>query len=127
MLNAIKFTPDHGSITVSAERDGQEGGGGGGGGGRGGVVIRVSDTGCGIDPAHLPHVSEAFFTGYDVTRHSSGHYEHGRQGIGLGLTVVKSFVAMHGGTLDVASELNCGTTVTLFLPPRPPRHGTDPS
>jgi len=110
LLNAIKFTPDNGTITVAAHHDGA-------------TTIKVSDTGCGIDPAHLPRIGEAFFTGYDVTHHSSGHFEHGRQGLGLGLSVVKSFVALHGGTFDVASELKCGTTVTITLPSQPqPQH-----
>jgi len=103
LLNAVKFTPDNGTISVAAHHDGE-------------TTIKVSDTGCGIDPAHLPRIGEAFFTGYDVTHHSSGHFEHGRQGLGLGLSVVKSFVALHGGRLDVASELTCGTTVTITLP-----------
>jgi signal transduction histidine kinase len=106
LLNAVKFTPDGGTITVAAHRNG-------------GTTIRVSDTGCGIDPAHLPRIGEAFFTGYDVTHHSSGHFEHLRQGLGLGLSVVKSFVTMHGGKLDISSELQCGTTVTITLPPTP--------
>ena len=106
LLNAIKFTPDGGRITVAAHADGE-------------ISIAVSDTGCGIDPAHLPRIGEAFFTGYDVTHHSSGHFEHGRQGLGLGLSVVKSFVALHGGKLDISSELQCGTTVTMTLPTTP--------
>ena len=109
VLNAVKFTPDQGAITISAERTGD-----------GGASIRVSDTGCGIDPAHLPRIGEAFFTGFDVTRHSSGKFEHGKQGLGLGLSVVKSFVDMHGGKLEVGSELGCGTTVTITLPPTKP-------
>ena len=104
LLNAVKFTPDGGTITVAARANGDT------------TSIRVSDTGCGIDPAHLPRIGEAFFTGYDVTHHSSGHFEHGRQGLGLGLSVVKSFVAMHGGMFDISSELRCGTTVTITLP-----------
>jgi signal transduction histidine kinase len=108
VLNAIKFTPDGGTITVSADRDGTI------------ATVRVADTGCGIEPAHLPRVGEAFFTGYDVARHSSGQFEHGRQGMGLGLSVVKSFVAMHGGSVEVTSQAQCGTTVTLTLPTNPP-------
>ena len=108
LLNAIKFTPDGGTITITASHDDSQ------------TTIKVTDTGCGIDPAHLPRVGEAFFTGYDVTKHSSGFFEHGRQGIGLGLSVVKSFVKMHGGTLHIASELKCGTTVTISLPMQTP-------
>jgi signal transduction histidine kinase len=111
LLNAVKFTPDGGTITVAGRANGE-------------TTITVSDTGCGIDPAHLPRIGEAFFTGYDVTHHSSGHFEHGRQGLGLGLSVVKSFVAMHGGKLDIASELKCGTTVTITLPAIPAKSAT---
>jgi signal transduction histidine kinase len=107
LLNAIKFTPDGGTITVAAAQANGE------------TTIRVTDTGCGIHPDHLPRVGEAFFTGFDVTHHSSGHFEHGRQGLGLGLSVVKSFVALHGGKLDISSELQCGTTVTITLPKHP--------
>src|SRR5438874_10297329 len=66
VLNAVKFTPDEGSVTIEANRTPE-----------GGARIRVSDTGCGIDPAHLPRIGEAFFTGFDVTRHSSGKFEQG--------------------------------------------------
>ena len=105
LLNAIKFTPDRGTISVEARCDE-----------RGEAVIRVIDTGSGIDPAHLPRIGEAFFTGYDVTHHTSGQFEHGRQGLGLGLSVVKSFVALHNGRFDIQSELGKGTTVTITLP-----------
>jgi signal transduction histidine kinase len=108
LLNAIKFTPDGGTITVAARHDDSQ------------TTIKVTDTGCGIHPEHLPRVGDAFFTGYDVTKHSSGFFEHGRQGIGLGLSVVKSFVKMHGGTLHIASELKSGTTVTITLPAEAP-------
>jgi signal transduction histidine kinase len=91
-------------VTISASRD------------DGSTIIRIRDTGCGIDPAHLPHVGEAFFTGFDVAHHASGQFEYGRKGIGLGLSVVKSLVSMHGGKLEIASERGKGTTVTITLP-----------
>lgn len=109
ILNAIKFTPDEGTITIRATPAGAAGG----------ITIRVTDTGCGIDPDHLPRIGQAFFTGFDVTHHKSGHYEHGSKGLGLGLSVVKSAIALHGGTVDIQSELKCGTTVTITLPPQP--------
>jgi signal transduction histidine kinase len=105
VLNAVKFTPDEGTVSVAAARTPD-----------GGASIRVTDTGCGIDPAHLPRIGEAFFTGFDVARHSTGTFEHGKQGLGLGLSVVKAFVEMHGGKLQVDSALKCGTTVTITLP-----------
>ena len=104
LLNAVKFTPDGGTITVAAKRA------------DGGVQISITDSGCGIEEAELKHYGEAFFTGYDVTRHSSGTYEHGRRGLGLGASVVKKFVEMHGGTVQVQSTVGKGTTATITLP-----------
>jgi len=109
LLNAIKFTPDGGTITLYARRTGEGGSGGG-------AEIRVSDTGVGIDPAVLPHLFEPFFAGFDVAHHSSGRYEYKSKGIGLGMSVVKAFVELHGGTIDVQTAQNQGTTMTLRLP-----------
>lgn len=108
ILNAIKFTPDEGTITIGAARAPD-----------GAVTIKVQDTGCGIDPEHLPRIGQAFFTGFDVAHHKSGQYEHGSKGLGLGLSVVKSIVALHGGAVDIQSQLNGGTTVIIVLPPQP--------
>ena len=106
LLNAIKFTPDGGRIDMSAGRtDG------------GGVRIRIADTGCGIDDVCRARLFEPFFTGFDVSHHSSGTFEHGRKGLGLGLSVVKAFVEMHGGRIDVRSEPEQGTSFTIELPP----------
>ena len=107
LLNAIKFTPDGGSIALSGRR-----------GDDGRVEIAVRDTGVGIDAANLPRLGERFFTGFDVSKHSSGHFEYNRRGLGLGLSIVRSFVEMHGGTLNVSSELGKGTRVTVRLPDR---------
>jgi two-component system, response regulator PhcR len=108
LINAIKFTPDDGAIRVEARRPRE-----------GGAVIAVTDTGQGIDPASLPHVFDPFFTRFDVSRHSSGTFEFGRRGLGLGLTVVDVFVKMHGGRVRVESKLNEGSTFTIFLPAAP--------
>lgn len=106
LLNAVKFTPDEGNITLRARRLGN-----------GGATIQVSDTGSGIAPDCLPRLFEPFFTEYDVSKHSSGHFEFGRRGLGLGLTVVKAFTELQGGTVDVQSELGKGSTFTITLPP----------
>jgi signal transduction histidine kinase len=106
LLNAIKFTPDGGRIQVRAGRTVP-----------GGVEIQVTDSGVGIEAANLPHLFKTFFTGLDVTRHSSGHFEFGRQGLGLGLSMVKAFVEMHGGTVAVTSEPGKGSTFVITLPP----------
>jgi signal transduction histidine kinase len=109
LLNAIKFTPDNGKISLIASRLAD-----------GGARIEVNDTGVGIDSACQRQLFEPFFTGFDVSHHSSGHYEYGRKGIGLGLSVVKAFVEMHGGTIDVSSAVGKGTSFTITLPPHPP-------
>ncbi len=106
LLNAVKFTPDGGTIRLAARRTPD-----------GGAEIQVSDTGVGIDPTSLPHVFEAFFTAFDVSKHSSGEFEFGRRGLGLGLSLVRAFVEMHGGRVSAASEPGRGSTFTITLPP----------
>jgi len=105
LINAIKFTPDAGTIDLSARR-----------GADGGVVISVADHGLGIDAGNLPHIFDPFFTRFDVLHHSSGTFEFNRRGLGLGLSVVKVFVEMHGGTVRVDSAVGRGTTFTIELP-----------
>lgn len=109
LLNAVKFTPDNGRIALAASR-----------GDDGSASIAVTDTGIGIDAGAQKQLFEPFFTGFDVSHHSSGHYEYGRKGIGLGLSVVKAFVEMHGGTIQVCSEVGQGTTFRIWLPPHAP-------
>ncbi|HEY7330002.1 MAG TPA: hybrid sensor histidine kinase/response regulator, partial [Gemmataceae bacterium] len=104
LINAIKFTPDGGTITVRGWRDGNT------------VNLQVRDNGIGIAHEQLPHLFEPFFTEMDVSRHSSGQFEFGRRGLGLGLSVVRAFVAMHGGTVDVTSTPGQGTAFTIMLP-----------
>ena len=108
LLNAIKFTPDGGRITLAARRDAD-----------GGVRIDVTDSGSGIAPEAQARLFEPFFTGFDVSRHSSGEYEYGRRGLGLGLSVVKAFSELQGGRVSVASELGRGSTFTISLPETP--------
>jgi signal transduction histidine kinase len=104
LFNAVKFTPDLGKINLRAKREAT------------GISIEVSDTGRGIEQEAMPRLFEPFFTGLDVSRHSSGTYEFGACGLGLGLSVVKAFVEMHGGTVSVQSEIGKGTTFRIVLP-----------
>jgi signal transduction histidine kinase len=105
LLNAIKFTPDGGQITIKASRiRDQE------------IEISITDTGVGMDAEALKRLFEPFFTGYDVSHHSSGTYEYGRKGIGLGLCTVKAFVELHGGKVTGQSVPGKGTTFTIKLP-----------
>ena len=98
--NALKFTPRGGDITVSFAPKGH------------GVLMSVRDTGIGIAPEHLSRLGEAFYQP-DVG--------YGRpEGAGLGLSVVRGLVALHGGDLAVESALGRGTTVNVYLPHRGP-------
>jgi two-component system, response regulator PhcR len=107
LVNAIKFTPDEGKITLSARRLAD-----------GSFNISVRDTGVGLDPESVGRVFEPFFTRFDVSRHCSGVFEFDRRGLGLGLSVVKAFVEMHGGRVTVESEPGKGSTFSLALPAR---------
>lgn len=104
LLNAIKFTPDGGRISMAARRVGTS------------IEIRIVDTGVGMDVATIEKLFTPFFTSFDVSHHSSGQFEFCRRGLGLGLSVVKSFIDLHGGTIRVDSQLEKGTTFIVTLP-----------
>ena len=97
LSNAVKFTPEGGSVSVrlSLESDLPR--------------IAVSDTGIGISPEDIPLMLEPF-TQASRTRRSPD------SGTGLGLPIVRSLVALHGGSLDIDSAVGQGTTVTVTLP-----------
>src|SRR5262249_29126288 len=99
LINAIKFTPDGGTIRLAGRRTED-----------GSVEVRVTDTGVGIEPACLDRIFHPLFTHVDVSRHSSGVFEFGRRGLGLGLNLVKQFVEMHGGRVKAESTLGKGST-----------------
>ncbi len=109
LLNAIKFTPDGGKITLAGSRSSG-----------GDVTLRVTDTGVGLDPAERGQLFDPFFTGFDVSHHSSGVFEHGRKGLGLGLPLVKAIVEMHGGKVEIESEVGKGSSFTITLPSATP-------
>ena len=96
--NAVKFTPEGGSVRIEAEP-----------GRAGRVEIRVRDTGIGIPSTDLPRITERFYR-VDKTRSR----EVG--GTGLGLAIVKHLVQAHGGELRVESALGHGTTVSFTVP-----------
>jgi two-component system sensor histidine kinase BaeS len=75
----------------------------------GGAVIAVADTGHGIAPADLPHVFDRFWRADAARGRRTG-------GSGLGLAIAREIVASHGGSIEVASQLNTGTTFTIRLP-----------
>jgi heavy metal sensor kinase len=93
--NAVKYTPEGGTVEASAKREGPW------------VKVIVRDTGLGIPAEHLPHVFDRFYR-VDKVRY--------REGTGLGLSIARSIIAAHGGTIDLASVPEQGTTVTVTLP-----------
>ncbi|HEU5019352.1 MAG TPA: PAS domain-containing sensor histidine kinase [Pseudolabrys sp.] len=95
--NAIKFTPRGGRITVSAFCDG------------GRLILTVEDTGVGIGAEDLPRLGEAFFQ-------ARASYDRRHDGSGLGISIVKGLVRLHGGDMDIRSRLGEGTRVTVRLP-----------
>jgi signal transduction histidine kinase len=104
LFNAIKFTPDGKRIQVAVQRP------------DGVLEISVRDEGVGIADDILPLVFEPFFTGFDSLHHSSGTYEFGKKGMGLGLAVVRAWVEMHGGRISAHSQRGEGATFTVTLP-----------
>lgn len=96
--NAIKFTPDGGSITVEVTST------------PAGTVLTVADTGIGMSEEDRQRVRARFYRSSEV-------YRLAVPGAGLGLSVVDTIVAAHGGTMDIVSEHGRGTTVTVTLPP----------
>jgi signal transduction histidine kinase len=93
--NAMKFTPPGGTIRLAARREADE------------IALVVADNGTGIPTEHQARVFEKFERGNPQARQS---------GAGLGLSLVKSFVELHGGRVEMISEPEQGTTVTLHLP-----------
>lgn len=100
--NALKYTEGGGSIEILAEKTDSN------------AIITVSDTGVGIAAEDLPKVKQKFYKA-NATKHGSG----------IGLAVANEIVAMHGGTLEVESELGVGTTVTITLPLAPKKEKSE--
>jgi len=95
LANAVSFSPAGGTITLSAERRDDA------------LVFAVTDHGPGIPPEVLERVFDWFET------HSLGSHH---RGTGIGLSLVRSFVELHGGTVDITSVVGEGTTVTCTFP-----------
>ncbi len=96
MSNSIKFTPSGGTVTLAATREGPD------------VIFTVSDTGVGIAREDSARVFEKFERGADREGRPSG--------VGLGLSLVKNFVELHGGRVEMESTPEHGTRVRCVLP-----------
>jgi signal transduction histidine kinase len=102
LSNAIKFTPQRGRITVAAAC-----------GDGGGVRIIVRDTGIGIPAEEIGRILQPF-------EQIENSYTRSQGGTGLGLSLVKSLIELHGGDMRLDSEVGVGTAVTIHFPPPPP-------
>ncbi len=97
LSNAVKFTPDGGKITVEAKASDHD------------VEIVITDTGKGIPAERLPEITDPFTTGdRDPFKTDTGW--------GLGLSIAKSLVELHGGEMDISSHLGKGTMISVSLP-----------
>jgi signal transduction histidine kinase/CheY-like chemotaxis protein len=98
LTNAVKFTPPSGTIWVTVSRDADE------------VVLVVRDNGIGLAPQMLPRI-------FDMFAQDDRSLDRTRGGLGVGLTIAKTIVDMHGGRIAAASEaLGKGATFTVRLP-----------
>ena len=96
--NALKYTPQGGTVTVSVLPEAN------------GMKILVADTGSGIPEAELPFIFQRFYRA-DPARQGGRH-----QGAGLGLAIAYEIVAAHGGRINVQSKTGAGTCMEVFLP-----------
>jgi CheY-like chemotaxis protein/two-component sensor histidine kinase len=100
LSNAVKYTPKGGRVYIKLEQVNSH------------IELSVADTGVGIDPGFLPHVFERFA--------QEGSASNGRSGLGLGLSIVRSLVEMHGGHVKAESEgQGKGAIFTVSLPRMP--------
>lgn len=97
VVNAIKYSPEGSNITVSSTID------------KGGLRISVADNGIGIDPVHIPRLTERFYRVDNSRSINTG-------GTGLGLAIVKHVLLRHDGTLTIESEPGRGSKFTCWFP-----------
>jgi signal transduction histidine kinase len=95
--NAVRYTPEGGSICIALTPKNED------------IAVQISDTGCGIPEAELPHIFNRF---YQLDRSRKGEAGHS----GLGLSITKRILELHDRTIEVSSSLNSGTTFTFKLP-----------
>ncbi len=101
--NSIKYTPEGGEIRLSLRETKQT------------YAIQIEDNGIGIAKEDQPHIFDRFYRA-DKSRTRLGGETKKTQGTGLGLAIAKVIVEQHGGEIYLESELNKGTSITLFFP-----------
>ena len=92
--NALKYSDDGDTVTITAIEEDDF------------IVVTIADTGCGISKEDLPHITKKFYKSTVTSRYGSG----------IGLAVVNEIINMHDGILNIESELDIGTLVTIKLP-----------
>jgi two-component system, OmpR family, sensor histidine kinase BaeS len=97
VVNAVRYTPAGGTVTVAVLVVAQE------------AHVRITDTGSGIDAEHLPHIFDRFYRADPSRSRETG-------GTGLGLAITRHLIEGHGGTIDVTSTPGQGSTFTIRLP-----------
>jgi two-component system, OmpR family, sensor kinase len=97
--NAIKFTPDGGSITLSCEKQGKH------------AIVEIRDTGIGMSKEDQARIFDRFYQADNSRTHRSDH-----DGAGLGLSIARWIAEAHKGTIDVQSEIGKGTTFRIVFP-----------
>jgi signal transduction histidine kinase len=109
LSNAVRFTADGGRVEIAAEAAAD------------GVGVRVADTGIGMSPEQVAVAFSPFSAaGGDLLLHASGRFEFGARGLGLGLSIARAVVELHGGRIGLRSEIGRGTSVEVWLPESQP-------
>ncbi|HZR02934.1 MAG TPA: ATP-binding protein [Burkholderiales bacterium] len=108
VTNAVKFSPPDKTVRVSLRAEGQD------------AVLRVIDEGAGIDPRSLPHI-------FDLFVQDNTTLDRSKRGLGIGLTLVRRLVELHGGTVEASSEgKGRGAVFTVRLPAAAPSTAGSP-
>ena len=104
--NALRYTEDDGEITITADESDEY------------ITITFSDTGCGIAEKDISHLFDLFYRGTNSRR---------EQGLGIGLSVVKDIVDLHGWNIDIRSELGKGSDFIIRIPKNTNRTDGEPT
>ncbi|MCK6556800.1 ATP-binding protein [Candidatus Binatia bacterium] len=105
VANAVRCTPDGGAIALTAVAAGAS------------VEFGVADTGIGIEATRLADLFEPFAPAHgDVDLHTSGEFDFGARGLGLGLAITRAIVEAHGGRLTVDSARGAGSRFSFTVP-----------
>jgi two-component system NtrC family sensor kinase len=96
LVNAVKYTPEGGKVTINLRREDSQ------------VILEVADTGVGIPANDQPHIFEKFYRASNAPK--------GTPGTGLGLAIVRSIVENHQGRIWVESNVGVGTKFVVVLP-----------